>query len=55
MLITEYNELEIDSETGELLTSKDEEYNQENKLTSSLVKVTISEVASDDNITNDSL
>ncbi len=54
-LITEYNEENIDKETGEILPSKEEEYNQEDKLTSSLVKVTISEVTSDDVTTNDSL
>lgn len=60
-LITEYTEqhidAEIDPETGELLSSTKEkgEFIQEDKFTSPKVRVTISEVKSEDSIIDDSL
>jgi hypothetical protein len=56
-LITEYTEQEIDGETGELLISSADktDYLQEDKFTSSKVRVTISEVKTEDSITNDSI
>ena len=56
-LITEYTEQEIDGETGELLISSADktDYLQEDKFTSSKVRVTISEVKTDDSIINDSI
>lgn len=56
-LITEYTEQEIDGETGELLISSEDktDYLQEDKFTSSKVRVTISEVKTEDSITNDSI
>jgi hypothetical protein len=56
-LITEYTEQEIDGETGELLISSANktDYLQEDKFTSSKVRVTISEVKTEDSIINDSI
>lgn len=64
-LITEYTEqhidaqidAQIDPETGELLSSPKEkgEFIQEDKFTSPKVRVTISEVKSEDSIIDDSL
>ena len=56
-LITEYTEQEIDGETGELLISSSENapFLKEEKVTSTKVKVTISELKNDDSIINDSI
>ena len=56
-LITEYTEQEIDGETGELLISSSNktDFLQEEKITSTKVRVTISEARNDDSIINDSI
>ena len=57
-LITEYTDHQnIDQETGEVLIDSEEQKNylEEDKLTSPLVKVKISEVKTEDSILNNSI